>query len=268
MTAAAIACSSAPGPGVGIGRGETRGVEHRRAAGREPAEGEHADLHRRRDRRPPAARPPRWCRWPRGTGRTPSGRARPARRRPPAIATKNGRRTPAIERPRRRRAPTRRRASASPTRMYAAPRAASSMPSVTMNDGSAQRTVSQPLTKPAAPPTATAAATASGRRPPVAHRQPEHDAAQAEHRADRQVDASGDEHQRHARGQQQSGRHLVGDGAQRGRPSGSAGSSSRTPGRAPPAPRRGRGTRRAVTGLAPRGPGSVPRARSGHEALR
>ena len=59
-----------------------------------------------------------------------------------------------------------------------------------MKDGSAHRTVSQPFTRPAPPPTTSAALTATGARPSPRERHAHHHAAQSQHRADREVDAS------------------------------------------------------------------------------
>ena len=90
---------------------------------------------------------------------------------------------------------------------YAAPRAISSIPSVTMNEGIDQATQTAPLRTPHRAPTARAStADAQIGQPQPAMAIPS-TAPESQHRPDREVDPPGDDDQRHAGGDD----HQVGD---------------------------------------------------------
>ena len=96
-----------------------------------------------------------------------------------------------------------------PETHLARPRAKTIMASVAMNGWIRNRATSRPDTPPQAAPIASASGDRQPRGPaPVDRHQRERDRHQRQHAAHRQVDAAGDDHQRHAAGQDAEDRDL------------------------------------------------------------
>ena len=81
----------------------------------------------------------------------------------------------------------------------AAPRATLIMPSVAMNGGRPPKLTSTPLSNPQAMPTASAAEHRHRQRLAALQQRAEHHSRQRHDRADREIDAAGNDHERHAR---------------------------------------------------------------------